>query len=72
MNSFGQLFQMMKNPQQFVTNMMNNSQAMQNPMIKNAMDMYQKGDVQGLQQLTENVAKQKGTSLDEIRKKMGF
>ena len=66
------VIQAIQNPQQFVENMMNNSQAMQNPMMKNAMAMFKNGDVKGLQQLTENVAKQRGTSIDEMRKKLGF
>ena len=66
------VIQAIQNPQQFVENMMNNSQAMQNPMMKNAMVMFKNGDVKGLQQLTENVAKQRGTSIDEMRKKLGF
>ena len=66
------IIQAIQNPQQFVENMMNNSQAMQNPMMKNAMVMFKNGDVKGLQQLTENVAKQRGTSIDEMRKKLGF
>ena len=66
------IIQAIQNPQQFVENMMNNSKAMQNPMMKNAMVMFKNGDVQGLQQLTENVAKQRGTSIDEMRKKIGI
>ena len=66
------IIQAIRNPQQFVENMMNNSQAMQNPMMKNAMAMFKNGDVKGLQQLTENVAKQRGTSIDEMRKKIGI
>lgn len=66
------IIQAIQNPQQFVENMMNNSKAMQNPMMKNAMAMFKNGDVKGLQQLTENVAKQRGTSIDEMRKKLGF
>ena len=66
------IIQAIQNPQQFVENMMNNSQAMQNPMMKNAMAMFKNGDVKGLQQLTENVAKQRGTSIDEMRKKIGI
>lgn len=66
------IIQAIQNPQQFVENMMNNSQAMQNPMMKNAMEMFKKGDIQGLKSLTENVAKQKGTTIDEVRKRIGF
>lgn len=72
MNNMQNLFQMMRNPQQFMQGIMANSQVMQNPMMKNAMEMYQKGDTQGLQNLVNNVATQKGTSIDEIRKQFGI
>lgn len=72
MNNMQNLFQLMRNPQQFMQGIMANSQVMQNPMMKNAMEMYQKGDTQGLQNLVNNVATQKGTSIDEIRKQFGI
>lgn len=72
MNNPLQMLQAIRNPQQFVQNMMNNTQVMQNPMMRNAMDMYQKGDVQGLQTLAENVAKEHGTTIDEVRKQYGI
>lgn len=61
-----------KNPQQFIANMMQNNQFTKNPMAMNAMNMYQQGNVSGLQQLAENLAKERGTSVDEIRKKIGI
>lgn len=72
MNNPMQFIQAIRNPQQFVQGMMQNSQMMQNPMIKNAMDMYQKGDIQGLETLVGNVAKERGTSIDDIRKQLGI
>ena len=45
---------------------------MQNPMIRNAMDMYKRGDSEGLRNLTENIAREKGTSIDEIRRQLGL
>jgi len=39
MNNPFQLFQAMRNPQQFLQQMAGNSQAMSNPILKNAMDM---------------------------------
>ena len=46
MNPF-QMLGAMKNPQAFIQQMMNDSRIMQNPMAKNAMEMYQKGDTKG-------------------------
>lgn len=71
MNPFN-LIQAMQNPQQFIQNMMQNNQAMQNPIMKNAMQMYQSGDKKGLEQLVGNVAKERGTSIEEMRNKLGI
>ena len=65
--NFMQLIQAIKNPQVFIQQMMNNSQVMQNPMAKNAMEMYQKGDMQGLQSLAENLAKERGTNVNDVK-----
>ena len=62
MNNHMQLMQMMKNPQAFL------QQAMQsgNPIIKNAIEMYQRGDKEGINQLAQNLCKERGTSYDEM------
>lgn len=62
-----QLIQSMKNPQAFIKQMMDDNQIMENPMAKNAMDLLQKGDTQGLQKMAENLAKEKGTTVDEVK-----
>lgn len=66
MNPF-QMLGAMKNPQAFIQQMMNNSQVMQNPMAKNAMEMYKSGDTQGLQAMAENLAKERGTTVDDMK-----
>lgn len=66
MNPF-QMIGAMKNPQAFMQQMMNNSQIMQNPMAKNAMEMYQKGDTKGLQAMAENLCKERGTTVDDLK-----
>lgn len=66
MNPF-QMIGAMKNPQEFLQQMMNNSQVTQNPIAKNAMEMYQKGDTKGLQTMAENLAKERGTTVDDIK-----
>jgi hypothetical protein len=62
MNNPMQLMQMMKNPQAIL------QQAMQsgNPIIKNAIEMYQRGDKDGINQLAQNLCKERGTSYDEM------
>ena len=47
--------------------MMDNSQVMQNPMAKNAIEMYQKGDTKGLQDMAENLCKERGTTVDDVK-----
>ena len=66
MNPF-QILGAMKNPQAFIQQMMNNSKVMQNPIAKNAMEMYQKGDTQGLQAMAENLCKERGTTPQQVQ-----
>lgn len=54
-----------KNPQTFIQQMANNSNVMQNPMAKNIIDMAQKGDVAGIEQMGRNIAKEKGIDFDK-------
>ena len=62
-----QFMKAMRNQQEFIQQMMNNSQIMQNPMAKNAIQMYQNGDTQGLQAMAENLAKERGTTVDDMK-----
>ena len=62
-----QFVQAMRNPQEFMQKMMDNSQVMQNPMAKNAIEMYQKGDTKGLQAMAENLAKERGTTVNDMK-----
>ena len=62
-----QMIGAMKNPQAFLQQMMNNSQIMQNPLAKNAMEMYQKGDTKGLQDMAENLCKERGTTPQQVQ-----
>lgn len=66
MNPF-QMIGAMKNPQAFMQQMMNNSQIMQNPMAKNAMEMYKNGDTKGLQTMAKNLCKERGTTVDDLK-----
>ena len=62
-----QFMKAMRNPHEFMQNIMNNNEIMQNPMARNAMEMYQKGDTKGLQAMAENLAKERGTTVDEMK-----
>ena len=60
-----QFMKAMRNPQEFMQKMMENSQVMQNPIAKNIIDMAQKGDVAGIEQMGRNIAKEKGIDFDK-------
>ena len=64
MNPF-QMLGSMKNPQAFIQQIMSNSQVMRNPIAKNIIDMAQKGDVEGIEQMGRNIAKEKGIDFDK-------
>ena len=66
MNNPLQFVQIMRNPQAFL------QQAMQsgNPIMKNAVEMYQRGDKDGINQLAQNLCKEKGTSYDNMVKQI--
>lgn len=65
MNNPFQLFQAMRNPQQFLQQMAGNSQIMNNPMAKNIFNMAQKGDTKGIEQMAKNLCKEKGIDFDK-------
>ena len=54
------------NPQQFLQQVMDDSQMMQNPMIKNTVQMAQNGDAKGIEQLARNLCKEKGINADDM------
>ena len=61
------IFQMMKaGPQQFIQQMMGNNQIMSNPLMKNTIEMAQKGDMQGIEQMARNLCKEKGLNADDV------
>ena len=62
-----QFMKAMRNPQEFMQNIMNNNEIMKNPMARNAMEMYQKGDTQGLQAMAENLCKERGTTPQQVQ-----
>lgn len=70
MNPIMSILQIMKgggNPQQMISQLMGNGQIANNPMAANAMKMFQGGDIDGLKSMAENLAKEKGTTVDDVR-----
>lgn len=61
------IFQMMKAvPQQFIQQIMGNNQMMNNPIMKNTMQMAQQGNMQGIEQMARNLCKEKGLNADDV------
>lgn len=50
-----------------LSRMMNSPQVQNNPMAKNAMDMYRKGDSQGLKTMAENLCRENGTTIEQMK-----
>lgn len=59
-------FQMLKggNPQQMVMKMMNNPQMANNPIAQNMLNMAKNGDLQGIEEMGRNIAKERGIDFD--------
>ena len=66
MNNVMNLVKAFRNPQAFM------QQAMQsgNPIMQNAIQMYQKGDKQGLNELADNLCKEKGINRSDFEKQI--
>ena len=62
-----QFMKAIRNPQEFMKQAMNNSDIMSNPIAKNAMEMYKNGDTKGLQAMAENLAKERGTTPQQVQ-----
>lgn len=58
---------MRMNANQIIQQVLSNSQAMQNPMIQNAMRMYQSHDTESLKNMAQNLAREKGLDIDQIK-----
>ena len=69
-NNMGILMQAIKNPQAFLQQAMNDSQFMQNPISRNALEMYQKGDTKGLEALARNLCAEKGIKPEDALKQI--
>lgn len=70
MNNFMQMLQAFKNPQALMQSVMQDAQIANNPMARNAMDMYQRGDAEGLEKMARNICNEKGINPDEALQQM--
>lgn len=59
------------NPQQAIQNIIeNNPNVQNNPLAQNAMKMYQNGDTSGLQNMAENMCKERGITVDQAKQQV--
>ena len=68
-NPLGMIFQIMRcggNPQAVLKQMFGNNQIISNPIMKNALEMAQNGNMQGIEQMARNLCKEKGLNADDV------
>ena len=70
MNNIFGMMNAMKNPQAFMQQISGNNQIMNNPRTRNAFEMYQKGDTDGLRQMAENLCREKGVKPEDVLKQV--
>lgn len=70
MNNPLELIRAFRNPQEFMQQMMNSPQIANNPIAKNAIELYQKGDEQGLNELANNLCREKGINRENFEKEI--
>lgn len=59
------------NPQQAIQSIIeNNPNFKNNPLAQNAMKMYQNGDTRGLQNMAENMCKERGITVDRAKQQV--
>lgn len=59
------------NPMQMIINkMMNSTQMQNNPIARNALEMYRSGDIKGLQNMAENICKENGTTTEDVKNRI--
>ena len=56
--------------QMIINKMMNSPQMQNNPMARNALEMYRSGDVKGLQNMAENICKENGTTTEDVKNRI--
>ena len=59
------------NPQQAIQSIIeNNPNVQNNPLAQNAVKMYQNGDTRGLQNMAENMCKERGITVDQAKQQV--
>ena len=58
-------------PQQAIQSIIESNPNIQNnPLAQNAMKMYQNGDTKGLQNMAENMCKERGITVDQAKQQV--
>lgn len=70
MNNPFQLMQMARNPQALLQQVMNNSQLMQNPIMRNTIEMVQKRDYEGVEKIAKNLCREKNMDYEQLYKEI--
>lgn len=60
----------MINPNLIINQVMNNPNIANNPIAKNAIELYKKGDMQGLNNLAQNLCNERGIKPEEAYEKI--
>ena len=59
------------NPQQAIQSIIEGNPNIQNnPLAQNAIKMYQNGDTRGLQNMAENMCKERGITVDQAKQQV--
>lgn len=59
------------NPQQAIQSIIEgNPNVQNNPLAQNAIKMYQNGDTMGLQNMAENMCKERGITVDQAKQQV--
>lgn len=66
MNNPVQLVRDMRNPQVIANQMMKNPELSNNKLAQNAYEMCQKGDSQGINEMINNLCKERGITRDSV------
>ena len=64
------LMRAFRNPQEFMQQAMNNPQIARNPIAKNTLEMMQRGDNKGLEELARNLCAEKGINPEDAIKQI--
>lgn len=65
-----QMMGMIRDPNKFIQQMMNNGPMANNPIARNAFEMYQKGDTKGLNELANNLCQENGITYEDAVNKI--